>query len=86
MGHQQRFGPPSLRDRCEFREGTFAGRAPAGAPSRKRPSLVGDVDVQPPGGGSSPQHIPTDESGPVFLDDLPDPPGNYAVAARTYVN
>jgi hypothetical protein len=25
MGHQERFPPPSLRDRCEFREGTLAG-------------------------------------------------------------
>jgi hypothetical protein len=23
--HQERFPPPSLRDRCGFREGTFAG-------------------------------------------------------------
>ena len=25
MGHQERFPPPSLRDRCGSREGTFAG-------------------------------------------------------------
>jgi len=24
-GHQERFPPPSLRDRCGFREQTFAG-------------------------------------------------------------
>jgi hypothetical protein len=25
MGHQERFAPPRLRDRCAFREGTFGG-------------------------------------------------------------
>jgi hypothetical protein len=42
IGHQERFPPPSLRDRCGFREGTFAGTRVNGrtAPIPDLPALA----------------------------------------------
>jgi hypothetical protein len=41
MGHQERFTPPSLRDRCGFTEGTFAGTSANGRDAPKAAMLKG---------------------------------------------